>query len=723
MERIRDQRCIVKCEFSRSELVGILSETSTWKQCAGKHSGLRITVRNNSIHKGMWRRSFYASSFSQYELQNQTWRGWRFWAIDSIVPRTHGFSSKPTLQSFCKNSCRNIFWTSHWSSDRENSWSIWTWNCNSITWWKRTDILCYDFQRKESVRGWSSYSQCRTQIKCRITLWTSDIWRRRTSLGTVEEKHRANWCSPFLKSNWQQGNLCGHPQHYSQPSVFVQTKNHSYYQQELESCSCQFFVWRSSVNSGLQNGYTNGASLRSRWTTIWRSTSLGHDKAGTAESVRKTWSMRFLMKEAARQDSSTVRILNIPWLTSRAIQGHSGGVPTDPELTGYIWFFTIWKEYIFHRGCLNDPVPAERIYKVISQSGDRILFERLSTSPRPAPKSHTEKQLASSSSLFVMMCRLAQGNLCTTGLGKGMSEATRRMIRPPQGNLCRHVRAMSRWLSSSLESGFHSYSFAFSGSFASRQWQLPWTRREVYRQHLTARAHTFLSAHFTRDHTCGSRHFAFLKSHLVICYVFVGGSFDSVSSYFLFTYYITDWNQTKLLCYFPRSDPKHTFRLECARQMSASRGKKLHHGFFARRSLAHDIWWPLSVEDFSWRLAQQCDETSTWRISSSLLVSHCEALGAAVVLEKVATFSDSDRGCFWRLQNEPKDSTASFPSLLRDPLSERQRVTWWCTPWRVRWLAIAGSPGRQYWERDCLHCRPRWLPTVFFFLEAFLPIR
>ena len=34
---------------------------------------------------------------------------------------------------------------------------------------------------------------------------------------------------------------------------------------------------------------------------------------------------------------------------------------------------------------VQDPVPAECIYKVISQNGDRILFERHST-PRPAPK-------------------------------------------------------------------------------------------------------------------------------------------------------------------------------------------------------------------------------------------------------------------------------------------------------------------------------------------------
>ena len=58
--------------------------------------------------------------------------------------------------------------------------------------------------------------------------------------------------------------------------------------------------------------------------------------------------------------------------------------------------------------------------------------------------------------------------------------------------------------------------------------------RAVYRQHHTARAHmhTFLSAHFTRDHTCGSRHFACLKSHFVIGHVFAEHSFNPVSSYF-----------------------------------------------------------------------------------------------------------------------------------------------------------------------------------------------
>ena len=82
-------------------------------------------------------------------------------------------------------------------------------------------------------------------------------------------------------------------------SVFLVTKNHSFDWEEVESYCCQFIVWRSSANSGLQNGYKNGASLRSRWKTTWRSGPVGNDKAGTAESVRKTGSTRFLRQNLA----------------------------------------------------------------------------------------------------------------------------------------------------------------------------------------------------------------------------------------------------------------------------------------------------------------------------------------------------------------------------------------------------------------------------------------
>ena len=71
--------------------------------------------------------------------------------------------------------------------DRGNHRPSWIWNCSSITQRQGTDILCNDFQRKESVRGWSPYSQCRTQIQCRLTHWTSESRRRRILLGTVED--------------------------------------------------------------------------------------------------------------------------------------------------------------------------------------------------------------------------------------------------------------------------------------------------------------------------------------------------------------------------------------------------------------------------------------------------------------------------------------------------------------------------------------------------------
>ena len=118
-----------------------------------------------------------------------------------------------------------------------------------------------------------------------------------------------------------------------------------------------------------------------------------------------------------------------------AIQGHSGGIPFDPELMVYIRIPYNWKKYIYHSGTVqfgqtkshaiivHEPVPAECIYKVIPQSGDRILFERLST-PTTRAKSHTEKQLAIAAAAAtaaavhnVMMCRPAQGNVLRIKLG------------------------------------------------------------------------------------------------------------------------------------------------------------------------------------------------------------------------------------------------------------------------------------------------------------------
>ena len=149
---------------------------------------------------------------------------------------------------------------------------------------RQRNIPCYDFQREESVRAWSPYSQHRTQTQCRITHWTSESRRRIILLGTVEDWHPGEWCGPCFKSDEHEGDLCGPPQHFSQPSVFFSHKEP--FLRPWGSGQLFLPILRMeelSVNSGLRKCYKNGASLRSRWTTTWRSTSLGHDKASTAE--------------------------------------------------------------------------------------------------------------------------------------------------------------------------------------------------------------------------------------------------------------------------------------------------------------------------------------------------------------------------------------------------------------------------------------------------------
>ena len=62
-------------------------------------------------------------------------------------------SSEPTIQSLCSNSWRNNHRTSPWSSNRENSWPIWTWSCNSTTQRLRNGHLMLWFP-EERVGSW-----------------------------------------------------------------------------------------------------------------------------------------------------------------------------------------------------------------------------------------------------------------------------------------------------------------------------------------------------------------------------------------------------------------------------------------------------------------------------------------------------------------------------------------------------------------------------------------
>ena len=137
----------------------------------------------------------------------------------------------------------------------------------------------------------------------------------RSSAELLSEHQKAEGGEPCL-AQWKTGihetgadTLSVSP---SQASLL--TKNQSCDRKEVESHSFQFIAWRSSVNSCVQNGYKIGASLRSRWKTTWRSDCLRRNEAGTAESVRKTGSKRFLRHGMAstfssRKQQNEVRVL------------------------------------------------------------------------------------------------------------------------------------------------------------------------------------------------------------------------------------------------------------------------------------------------------------------------------------------------------------------------------------------------------------------------------
>ena len=85
----------------------------------------------------------------------------------------------------------------------------------------------------------------------------------------VEESNNCNMetCAHHFTSRYgNKESSCKQSQQSSQSFIYVQKDYHSYKRKEVGGYSRQSFVRRSSVNTGPQNGYKDGTSLRSRRT-------------------------------------------------------------------------------------------------------------------------------------------------------------------------------------------------------------------------------------------------------------------------------------------------------------------------------------------------------------------------------------------------------------------------------------------------------------------------
>ena len=292
--RIRDQRCVDKCEITRSKPCGIFSKTCIWEQFAGKHSRLRITVRDNSIHKGMRRRNFRAVWVTKPDLTRTTVLGRSF----HCAQNTHIFSSKPTIFAAIPGGTIigrvievqivkildsygiEIAIPSPNGSRRTSYVLISRWKSRFVD-----ELHIPNAEFRPSAELLSKAEEKRTRLASRRLV--------RTLSAFLPAKRPCSHKEPF-------------PRHKGSGKLFLP----SHRMEEL----CQ----RSPER--LQEWCVITIKMKDNV-----SDSLGHHKASAAESVRKTGRTRFLrqrggfdssIKEAARRGSSAVRIPKIPLLTS-----------------------------------------------------------------------------------------------------------------------------------------------------------------------------------------------------------------------------------------------------------------------------------------------------------------------------------------------------------------------------------------------------------------------
>ena len=315
----------------------------------------RIPEWDNSIHKGLRRRNFRASECIWYELQNETWRGWRHWADLSIVPRIHAFSSKPTIQNFCSNPGGTFM--------------------GAVIELKIVKILDkYGLEiaiPSPDERERTSY----VVISRGKSRFVDEIHIPKAGL-----RSGAEWFSELQKSGG--GESC-----VAQSNTRIQETGAihvSSYTSNKETCANTLSILPTQAS--LHTKRTIRTNER-KWKVIRANSSYGgalsiqvskmvtrhHDQDERQSDASMHWDMiravllKAFAKHGARDfsDQQGLRLIHEgssetrfeycqdfqPSLAYfRAIQGHSGGT-VDPELMGYVLIPYNWKEYFYHRCC------------------------------------------------------------------------------------------------------------------------------------------------------------------------------------------------------------------------------------------------------------------------------------------------------------------------------------------------------------------------------------
>ena len=257
------------------------------------------------------------------------------------MPRIHTFRSKPTIQSKCSNSWRNNYCTSHWSSNRENSWHLWTWGCNSIITWFKDGPPVFWYP-EERVGSWMNYT---------FPMPNSDPVRNYSL--NIRKQKEANFA-------WHNRRLASR-RLVRTPSALLPAKR---------PCSQRTNPATERKWKVIHSNSSHGGALSTAVSKMVTRLVRHYDQDERQPDAAIVWDamkpvlLKAFAKQEARDFSDTEWLGLIHQGSSktrfeycedsknslayfRAIQGHSGGITVAPELMGHTLIPYNWKEYFF----------------------------------------------------------------------------------------------------------------------------------------------------------------------------------------------------------------------------------------------------------------------------------------------------------------------------------------------------------------------------------------